>query len=325
MRESLYFKDDDVRMSLLAGNYVTLTNLSGGEIERLIKMKVSPVNISVHATAPELRVAMLRSKNAGACLEIMRGFAAAGISMNCQIVVCPGVNDGEVLRNTLSDLVALRPHVNSVSVVPVGLTVHRAGLYPLRPVGKAEAEEILDLCAEFAGLGVYPADELYIKANRPIPPEDFYGGFPQLENGVGMVALLQSEFSDALAELPAGLPAPPPFSLATGIAAEKFIKNLVDELRLKCDNLNCSVYAIENRFFGESVTVAGLVTGGDLIGQLRGRQLGGRLLIPRSMLRHEGDLFLDGVTPAQVEEQLGVRLVPVENDGEALLNALLNI
>ena len=331
LRETLYFKDDDARLSFLQGNYITLTNLSEREVKRIIDLKISPVNISVHTANPELRVKMLRNKNAGACLGIMRRFAEAGIKMNCQIVCCPGLNDGAELRRTMLALTVLYPQVESVSVVPVGLTKYREGLYPLEPVTPAKAAEIIDMADSYGdelkkNNGVrlfYCSDELYLRAGRELPGADYYDGYPQYENGVGLMRSLSDEFISALKLLdedPVSY-----FSVATGASAAPFIASLVDKLGEKCLNSHGSVYAIRNDFLGESVNVAGLVSGGDILRQLRGKKLGRRLLIPAVMLRHGGDVFLDDVSLASLSEELGVPVLPVPNDGGALLDAMLGL
>ena len=329
MRESLYFKDDDSRLSFLFGNYITLTNLSEHEVERIISMHISPMNISVHTTNPALRCEMMKNRFAGETLSILGRLAAAGIRINCQLVLCPGVNDGEELTRTMTDLAGLLPAVESVAAVPVGLTRYREGLHPLRPYTAAEAADVIDRMESF-GAGLlertgnrvfYPADEFYLKAGRPIPPVEFYGSLSQLENGVGMVALLRSQFSQALdgcGDTPRGSR----MILATGVAAAPLMKAMVDEATKKWHNLQVEVAPIINRIFGETITVAGLVTGGDLIGQLRGKRAD-ILLIPDAMLRHEKDRFLDDVTPQDVERALNVRLEAVPVDGDALVEALL--
>lgn len=328
VRQTLLFKDDDARMSFLLGNYITLTNLTENNMDRIIKLRISPVNISVHTTNPELRVKMLRNKRGGELMDIMRRFKDAGITMNCQIVCCPGINDGGELMRSLEDLASLHPAVRSVSIVPVGITKHRSGLYPLVPCDSTKASEIIDMtdafgdkCLKKLGSRVfYCADELYLKANREIPPEDYYEGYPQLENGVGLMRSLEEEFKAALADCPEA--SGEHFSIATGVAAAPFLTKILKLAEEKCANINGRVYAIENDFFGRTVDVAGLVAGGDLISQLRGRDLGRRLLIPASMLRHGGDMFLDDVTVKEAEAALGVPLVPVQNDGFELLNAI---
>ncbi len=331
MRKTLYFKDDDARLSFLQGNYISLTNLSPREIERICELRISPVNVSVQATDPDVRRFMLGNENAGRCMDIMRRFSEAGIAMNCQIVVCPGINDGSVLLRSMRELAALYPSVSSVSVVPVGLTRHREGLYPLSPVTPDAAAEIIDAvdafgceCAARYGERIFCcADELFLRAGRDIPEEDYYGGYPQFENGVGMMRSLENEFLSAL-EVRSGSSGSGAFSVATGLAAAPLIRKLLQISSERCYNVSGAVYGIENRFFGSTVDVAGLITGGDLIEQLKDRPLGSRLLISASMLRHGGDMFLDSVTLSDASRALGVPIIGVANDGEALLEAFLN-
>lgn len=333
MRETLYFKDDDARMSFLLGNYISLTNLSEEDIERMIRMRISPINVSVHVTDPEIRRQMVRSPRAGECMEIMRRFTDAGIKLNCQIVVCPGLNDGEVLKNSISDLLGLSSCVESIAVVPVGITKHREGLYPLTPVSAALAKEVIGIVDSFGEKSkkergervVYAADEFYIKAGLPLPDDEYYESYPQLGNGVGLMTLLHEEFRVALrfADFPDKVPG---FSIATGVAAAPFMRKLVDELKEKCDNIEgCEVFAVRNELFGETVDVAGLVCGRDLISALKEKKLAKRLLIPEVMLRHGENVFLDDVSVADVERELGVTVIPVDNDGDALLSAMLGV
>lgn len=332
MRDTLYFKDDDARLSFLQGNYITLTNLSKREQERIAALRISPINVSVQATDPETRCRLLGNPHAGDCYEIMKKFAAAKIVMDCQIVVCPGINDGEILQKTMEDLAALYPQVSSVSVVPVGLTKHREGLYPLTPVDAQIAGEIIDRvdtfgdeCKRKLGQRIFCCgDELYRKAGRNVPDWDYYEGFPQFENGVGMLRSLEDEFMDALAEEPEA-PNIVPFSVATGGAALPLFEKLLQILRNSCYAVDAALYGVENRFFGESVNVAGLLTGQDLISQLRGRELGEKLFISVSMLRYGGDVFLDDTPLEAVSQALGVPVIPVQNDGEAVLRAFLNL
>ena len=332
MRETLYFKDDDARLSFLMGNYITLTNLSEREIDRICALRISPINISVHATDPALREAMLRHRRAGECLDIMGRFAAAGIEMNCQIVSCPGVNDGPALDRTLADLGALHPAVASVAVVPVGLTKYREGLCHIDPYTPAQAAALIDQVEAFAAAFLekhgtslaWCSDEFYLLAGRALPEKAYYEDMNQLENGVGMLRLLQSQAElalegEALLEL-----TPPPFSIATGVSAAPFVEKIVDRCREKCGNIVGTVHPVANRFFGETITVSGLVTGGDLIGQLRGKELGERLILPSNMLRAGEQVFLDDVTVAQVEEALGVPVCPVDAEsGFDLVDAIL--
>ena len=334
MRKSLYFKDDDARLSFLMGNYLTLTNLSKREVERIIALRISPINVSVHTTDPDLREAMLKNKRAGEGIAIMGRFAQAGITMNCQIVSCPGINDGPALDRTLQDLAAMAPAVNSISVVPVGVTKYREGLYPLRPYTKAEAAALLDQVEAFAAAYkekhgtslVWCSDEFYLLAGRPLPQEDYYEEFTQLDNGVGMLRLLRQEFCRGLALMePEEMEGTTPFSIATGVSAAPFLAELIDLAREKCGKIEGAVYPVRNDFFGETITVAGLVTGGDLIAQLKGKHLGQRLLIPQNMLRHGERVFLDDVSLDDVERELGVPVTPVAQDGYELLDAMCGL
>lgn len=325
MRKTLYVKDDDARMSFLMGNYISMTNLSEADVDRILRMHISPVNISVQTTNPELRVKMLRNKRAGEALAIMDRFAEGGITMNCQLVVCKGLNDGDELKRSLHDLKKLYPAVNTISVVPFGMTDHREGLYLLEPTDKAAAEAILDIVEPFAEeclreLGtrlVWCGDELYLKAERPLPDTEYYEDFTQFENGIGMLPLFMEEFRLALPDYEGR--SARPFTIATGAAAAPSLALLLDEAAAKCDNLNGKVVEIRNDFFGHRVSVAGLITGQDLIAQLKGCDLGERVLISANMLRDGGDVFLDDYTPQQVSDAIGVPIVPVEIDGADLL------
>ncbi len=330
MRETLYFKDDDSRLSFLFGNYITLTNLSEHEIERIIAMHISPINVSVHTTNPELRCRMMNNRFAGDALSLLRRFADAGIHMNCQLVICPEWNDGEELLRSMRDLAALAPAVESVAVVPVGLTKYRDGLTPLRPFTEQENCRILDMVTRFgdeqvAKTGnrlIYPADEWYVQANRAIPEEAFYGEMSQLENGVGLVALLRAQFTESLEECEITRAAGTDTVLATGVAAAPILRELVETACATIENIHARVVAIKNDFFGEQITVAGLVTGGDLRRQLQGTPCE-RVLIPDCMLRHEGDRFLDDVTPEELAAELGARVEVISTDGGALFEALM--
>lgn len=330
MRDTLYVKDDDARMSFLYGNYITLTNFSEREIDRIIEMKISPINVSVHTTNPELRCKMMQNRFAGEALAALKKFADGGISLNAQLVLCPGINDGEELRRSLRELSALVPQLMTVSCVPVGLTKYREGLPKLRLYTKEEAAAVIDLIDEFADIQqsktgeriFYAADEFYLKAERPIPPAEYYGEFHQLENGVGMMALQEQQFLCALEDFDAD-ETPRSLSIATGVAAAPFIRKLIDEARKKWHNLSCNVYAVPNRFFGETITVAGLLTGGDLRDYLQNRPLGDRLLIPDVMLKYHTDVFLDDMSLPALSEALNVPIQPVSSDGWEFLQALL--
>ena len=330
MRESLYFKDDDSRLSFLFGNYITLTNLSQREADRIIKMKISPINISVHTTNPELRCRMMGNRFAGDCLRYLYQFAEAGIKLNCQLVLCHGWNDGEELERTLRDLLPLYPSVQSIALVPLGVTKFREGLTPLTPYTAETALEVVRAAERWGeqmqkqhGERIcYAADEFYLKAGLPIPDAAFYGAFDQLENGVGLIANFREEFLFALEDV-SGDEETHSGTLITGVSFAPFLEELLDGLRRKCHNLTCKVAAIRNDFFGESINVAGLVTGGDILKQLRGKELGRRLLVPDTMLRHEGDLFLDNVSLKDLERELGVPVSVVPDDGGELLKLIL--
>ena len=330
MRDSLYFKDDDSRLSFLFGNYITLTNITEHEIERIIKMHISPINISVHTTNPELRVKMMKNKNAGKVLSVIKRFNDAGIKINCQLVLCPGYNDGEELKRTLSDLTELQ-NAECIAAVPVGLTKYRDGLadlVPFNPRTAAETIDIIDRYGEecikkYGSRRIYASDEFYLLAKRQMPDADYYGEFLQLENGVGLWALLLKEATDAIAEEEYKLEQKRKISVVTGVAAYPLITEIVDKCKQKWDNLECKVYKIKNNFFGEKITVAGLVTATDIKEQLKGENLGEELLIPAVMLRKEGDMFLDSITLNELSRDLGVKITPVDNDGYSLIDALL--
>ncbi len=329
LRETLYFKDDDSRMSFLLGNYITLTNMTDEDVARIVKMKISPINVSVHTTNPALRVLMMKNKHSGDSLRHLKTLADAGVRINAQLVLCPGVNDGVELKRSLRDLAQLYPALESVALVPVGVTKYRDGLYPITPYTQEGARKTIRIAHEFADAFyeqnqtrlVYPADEFFIKAKLPIPDDRYYGDFDQLDNGVGMVALMREEFYAALEDLqPSDIPRS--VTVATGVDAKPFLDELVDALKEKWHNLTCNVVAIRNDFFGETITVAGLVTGGDLIAQLKGKDLGEELLIPEVMLRYEKDMFLDSVTVSEAQNALGVPIACIPCGGEHFLNAV---
>lgn len=336
MRSSLYFKDDDDRLSFLHGNYITLTNLGDSDIERIIKMRISPVNISVHTTNPELRVKMMKNKRAGEVLDYLSRLAQAGITLCAQIVLCKGLNDGEELMRTMSDLVALRPALESVSVVPAGLTKYRDGLYPLEAYTPKECRDIIkqvedfgDNCLEKYGSRLFfPADELYIKAGLPLPVDGFYEEYAQIQNGVGMITDMRSSFEyelDDLSEYTDGFFAPRSVSVATGYAAYSHISDICKRLEEAVDGLKITVYPIKNEFFGEHITVAGLLTGKDIAEQLSDKELGDALLFPAVCLRAEGDVFLDDMTPEELSSKLSVRCIPTGNDPCEFISAALGI
>ncbi len=329
MRESLYFKDDDSRLSFLFGNYITLTNLTEHEIERIIEMHISPINISVHTTDPALRCRMMNNRFAGESLEILHRFAAAGLRIQCQLVLCPDYNDKEALSRTMEDLAVLYPSVTSVAAVPVGLTRYREGLTPLRSFTK---EESLDTIRRMEAMGdemlrkygtrvFYPSDEWYIKAELPLPSAEFYEEFSQLENGVGMLALTMSAFREAL-EVCEDTPRGSRICIATGVAAAPFLQQLVDEAHQKWDAVNVQVVAVENRFFGEKITVAGLLTGQDIAAALKDMDAD-IVLLSQNVLRQQGDCFLDDMTPSELETILNKQVLFVSDDGEDLLDKIL--
>ena len=327
MRDTLYFKDDDARLSFLMGNYITLTNLSEREAQRIIDLRISPINVSVQATEPQLRRTLLGNKNADKSLEYMRAFGKAGIEMNGQIVVCPDWNDGEHLKRTIEDLIDIGFH--SCSVVPVGLTQYRKGLANIKAVDKAKALEIIEtvdhygeICKKkFSTRMFFCADELYLTAGLPLPDEDYYEDYGQLDNGVGMLRNTTNEFLEALSDVENG--DVPSFTIATGVAAAPFIARLVDEAKKKFPQLQGEVIAIVNDFFGHSITVSGLVTGQDLIKQLSAREtLGERVIIPANMLRHGVDVFLDDVTPQQLSEAINRPVISSETDGYSLCDTI---
>ena len=331
MRETLYFKDDDSRLSFLHGNYVTLTNMSMDDIKRLAKIRVSPINVSVQTTNPELRCMMLHNRFAGDLMEKMHYLARHRITMNCQLVLCPGINDGEEMRKSLHDLAKLHPHAASVSVVPVGISKYREGLYPLEKYTKETARGVLkiinELQEEFLGrLGtrfVYAGDEFYIKAEYPIPPADEYEGFPQIENGVGMVASFSDDLSAAL-DLEDEREICDELSIACGTAVGKYMKEFSERCMKKFHGLKINVYPIENDFFGHSITVTGLLTAGDVTAQLKGKKLGSRLLISKNMLKADEDIFLDDVTLKDFETNIGVRVTAVPDDAFEFLDIILD-
>ena len=330
MRQSLYFKDDDARLSFLMGNYTTLTNLSEREAQRIIDLRISPINISVHTTNPRLRNIMLGNKAASKGLEYMGWLAEAGIVMNCQIVVCPGLNDGEELLRSMQDLA--RMGVASCAIVPVGITKYRKGLYKMPPVDEKIANEILDCVLPFSdeckkkhGTRLFfCSDELFIKAKRPFPDEEYYEGYVQLENGVGMLPSMEEEFVSALKQLEPDTPCRS-FAIATGCLVAPFIRSLVEKAKEHCPAVDGTVYAIENNFFGTTIDVAGLVTATDLMDQLKDKPLGERLLIPSSMLRHGGDVFLDDYSVSDVEKALQTTIYTSEGDGFSLLDTIFEI
>lgn len=336
MRKTLYFKDDDSRLSFLHGNYITLTNLHDKDIDRIIEMHISPVNVSVHTTNPELRVKMMHNKRAGEVLSYMDKLAAANISLCGQIVLCKGINDGEELDRSMRDLSKLFPAMQSVSIVPSGLTKHREKLYPLEHFTKEGALEVIAQVDKFAeefkkkngSRMFFCADEFYLKAELPLPDEDYYEGYPQIENGVGMIRSLVEEFKselDYLDEYTCSFKSPRRVSVATGVAAYDTVSALCRALEEKVKGLEVKVYKIINNFFGESITVSGLLTGKDISEQLKGQDLGDILLFPENALRAGEDIFLDDMTPDELSKLLGVPVAPSSDTGEGFICSVLGV
>ena len=330
MRDTLYFKDDDTRLSFLQGNYVTLTNVSDEELERICYYKLSPINVSVHTTNPELRRKMLCNRFAGTILEKLNRLKEAGITMNGQIVLVKGVNDGEELERTIHDLTAYIPYMQSLSVVPVGLTRFREGLAELLPFEKEDAKDVLQRIRKWQGICmeyfqtrfVYPSDEWYLTADEEIPGEEDYEGYPQIENGVGMIRSLVKETEDCIAAA-AGDDRVRNLSIATGMLAAPTIKMLCEKVREKFPNVNATVYAIRNDFFGERITVSGLLTGQDIMAQLKDKPLGERLILPANLLRSGEDVLLDDYHVPDIEKALNIPIRIGESTGRDFLDSLI--
>lgn len=330
MRESIYFKDDDSRLSFLHGNYITLTNMTDADVERIIKMRFSPINVSIHTTNPELRVKMMKNKRSGEVLRYLRDFADAGLSICGQIVLCKGLNDGEELLRSMSELSLLYPNLGSVSVVPAGLTSHRDGLYPLEDFTPEDARAVIGQIDAFANAIkekcgsrlFFAADEFYLKAGLPIPEEDYYEGYPQIENGVGMLRSFEEDFKLGLEEAEQN-DISCSVSIVTGVAAYPLIKACSDQLCAACPKMKINVYKIINKFYGESITVAGLLTGKDIYEQLLGEDLGDVLFVPDVALRANDDDFLCGMTRSELANKLSVKVLPMGNDGYEFAMKLL--
>ncbi len=337
LRESLYFKDDDSRLSFLFGNYITLTNITEHEIERIISMHISPVNISVHTMNPDLRVRIMKNKNAGEAPEIIKRFADARIKMNTQLVLCPGINDGSELRRSIEELSSLYPAVQSIAAVPVGLTKFRDGLTRLEPYNKETSAEVIDIIEEYSaqfrkefGTGlIYPSDEFFIKAGRELPPAEYYDGYPQLDNGVGMVRSFCDDFTDELEENN-GKPKYKKITLATGVDFYPFLTFLCKKAEEKY-GIKINVRKIINNFFGESITVSGLITGGDLYEQLKDIEIGDCLMLPYSMISdytnhtEHKNKFLDDMTVEELERKLNTKIVLNAGSGDQLLKNILEV
>ena len=330
MRESLYFKDDDERLSFLFGNYITMTNMQDHEIDRIIKMHISPINISVHTTNPQLRVRMLANRRGGETLKYLDRLVEGGIEVNCQLVLCRGVNDGDELRRTLTDLLKLTPMVQSIAAVPCGITDYRKNLYPQVSYDAASSAEVIDILEEFgdeckARHGkriIYPSDEWYLNAGRPLPPAEFYEDYAQLENGVGMWRLFEQEF---LAELdkPHRIYGSKKMDVVTGTLAAPLIEAMMAELHRQYPMIEVTVHPIQNKFFGGNVSVAGLVTATDILAQCKGKLQSSVLGVPEVMLRSERDMFLDSVTVDELAQQLGVKIEILPSGGGDEARALL--
>ena len=333
LRDSLYFKDDDSRLSFLHGNYITLTNMQDEDIARIIKMHISPINISIHTTNPALRVQMMKNKRSGEVLRYLGDFRDAGLKMCGQIVLCRGVNDGEELRRTLTDLMGYYPALTSVAIVPAGLTEHRDGLYPLSDFTPEEANAVIEMINEFgerclSEFGTrlfFAADEFYIKAGLIVPTADYYEDYPQIENGVGMLRSYADEFESALDDIPfieEELEGVRCVSAVTGDAAFPMIQEFADYLMRRSSKVRVKVIKIINNFFGKSITVSGLMTGKDIAEQLEGIELGDELLIPANALRHGEEVFLCGMTVDELSERLGTPIRIVEPDGYSFVEAV---
>ena len=344
MRETLYFKDDDSRLSFLQGNYITMTNMKEKDIDRIIRMHLSPINISVQTTNPELRCKMLNNRFAGEKLKYLQRFYDGHVQMNGQIVCCKNVNDGDELRRTIEDLSKYLPYMQSVSVVPAGITKYREGLYPIETFSKEEAGEVIDIIEgyqrqfymEYGIHFVHASDEWYINAEREFPEEDRYDGYVQLENGVGMMRIFIDEFKDALEQLTNSKEYPKlreklqrVVTIAVGKLTYPIMKKFTEQMEILFPGLTINIFYIRNDFFGETITVSGLITGQDLVKQIKERQdngeeLGKILNIPSNMLRIGEQVFLDDMTVAEVETKLGMKLIPVESGGKDFIEAIIN-
>ena len=332
MRETLYFKDDDSRLSFLQGNYVTLTNMKEEDLQRVIDYRLAPINISVHTTDPALRVKMLHNRFAGDILQKIQRIAEADLPMNSQVVLCKGLNDGEQLDKTIGDLLSYYPQMQSLSIVPVGLTKFREGLYPLESFGKEDAKEVIGIIRKWQDIAyekygthfVQASDEWYLLAGLPLPEEEVYDGYIQLENGVGMIRLLLTEFAEALEKEGRHPFKREHLTVATGVLAEPFIRSMAEDFMKKYPKYQIDVVAIINHYFGEKITVSGLITGKDLTEQINAlANKGDRVLIPQNMLRSGEEIMLDDMTLTQVQDSLQVPVTVVKSSGQDLLNAFL--
>lgn len=333
MRETLYFKDDDSRLSFLQGNFITLTNMSEGEIDRIIKFRLSPINISVHTTNPELRIKMLNNKNAGKIYNILKRFHEAKLEVNCQLVLVPGVNDGKELERTLEDLVNLYPTIQSVAAVPVGITKYREKLEKVQPYNMDTARELLDLIDKkqneyLSKIGtrfIFPSDEFFAVTKQALPNHEEYEGFPQLENGVGLMKSFEDEIIEELEKIKSPINQNKKYILATGTLAYDFMINVRDRIMTKFKGLELEVIPIINRFFGETITVSGLITGQDLVDQLKEFQDVNGIIIPRSMMKRDEEVFLDNVTLKEASYSLNTQIIPSIVDGKEFINIMKGI
>lgn len=336
LRKTLYFKDDDSRLSFLHGNYITLTNLQDRDIDRIIEMHISPVNVSVHTTNPELRVKMMKNKRSGEVLSYLKRFADAGIHICAQIVLCKGINDGEELQRSMRDLTQYYPALQSVSIVPAGKTKFRDNLFPLESFTPedckrviSQVEKFADECLEKYGSRLFfCADEFYIKAELPLHDDEYYEGYAQIENGVGMLTSLLTEFgieTDYIDEYISKFNPPRRVSVVTGMAAKDQITDMCNRLSAIVPGLSITVYPIINNFFGHEITVSGLLTGSDIYDQLKDKSLFDELILPPNVLRSEGDLFLCGMSIDELSKKLDVNIRLSGNDGAGFVSAMLGI
>ncbi len=330
VRKTLIFKDDDFRLSFMTGNYVTLTNSGYRDLDRIIKYHLSPINISVHATDGEVRKMMLQNKNADKILDYIKYLVDHDIDVNAQIVLCPNINDSKILDKTIEDLSKFFPHLLCIAIVPVGLTKYRKKLYPIKPFDAISSANVIDqvekwqkkFLKKYVSRVVYVADEFFVQANREIPSYEYYEDFPQLEDGIGMLAYFTKNFDERFSKI-RKKKLDRTISIATGKSAYKFICEKSKKLEDRIEGLKINVYAIENNFFGEMITVTGLLTGGDIIEQLKNKELGSKLLLARNMLKDDEDIFLDDVTLDEVREKLSVRVEITSADGTDFIEKVL--
>ncbi|WP_432400746.1 DUF512 domain-containing protein [Wukongibacter sp. M2B1] len=331
MRKSLYFKDDDSRLSFLQGNFVTLTNLTDEDIDRIIEYNISPINVSIHTTNPSLRTEMLGNKNAGNVLERIKRLTDNRILITGQIVLCPGINDGKELDRTIEDLYGVYPNLHSLAIVPVGITKFRDNLYPMNIFDKKSSAKVIEqvhkwqitLKEKIGTNFVFLSDEFYIMAESSLPEHDEYEGFPQIENGVGLVKKLEYEFNEHLKKIPENVEVNKTVSIITGASAQKVIKGLAGKLVERVSKLKINIFAIVNNFFGETITVSGLITGQDIIEQLRNKELGDKIIIPKSMLKSDEPVFLDDITVKDVEKALQKDVMICDVEGKSMIESIL--